>query len=47
MEARDPVGGQLSPVLTGTTSDAFFGELELGIPEIAEHALEAARGGLL
>ena len=33
--------------LTGTTSDAFFGELERGVPEIAEHALEAARGGLL
>jgi aminoglycoside phosphotransferase (APT) family kinase protein len=33
--------------LTGTTSDAFFGELERGTPKIAEHALEAARGGLL
>ena len=33
--------------LTGTTSDPFFRELELGIPTIAEHALEAARGGLL
>jgi aminoglycoside phosphotransferase (APT) family kinase protein len=33
--------------LTGTTSDAFFSELELGIPKIAEHALDAALGGLL
>jgi aminoglycoside phosphotransferase (APT) family kinase protein len=33
--------------LARTTSDAFFRELELGVPKIADHALEAALGGLL